>query len=321
MGLPERRDDWYMADYVSTKEEKEYLRNYDITQFDRPSVTADIAVFAVMDETEGEGGSSDAEQVNYRKDPVRELQILLVKRGSYPFRNCWALPGGFSIRGESCEETAFRELKEETGVMDAYLRPFGVFSKPDRDPRGWIISHGYLALIDGGKYRIHAGTDAWEAAWFRLEIKSEELTRRIDGEQTVIEMLHELTFYQRERDLRMTARVREEKRFSKLHGYSECEILDAGGLAFDHAKIILKAFQNLRAEAESTGRIVFDLMPEKFTLNRLQRAFELVLGRELLTANFRRKMAPLVTETEEETVGVGHRPAKLFLRNPEEFYL
>ena len=107
---------------------------------------------------------------------------------------------------------------------------------------------------------------------------------------------------------------------SGLHGYSEYEITDRGGLAFDHAQIILEAFLNLRKETESTGDIVFDLMPERFTLARLQRAYELVLGRELLTANFRRKIAPLVLETEEEIAGVGHRPAKLYRRNPEKFY-
>ncbi|MBP5282225.1 MAG: NUDIX hydrolase [Lachnospiraceae bacterium] len=310
-----------MVKYKLSEEEKEFLKTYDIAAFDRPSVTADIAVFAVMDEMDSEGGNAGAGTVNYRKDPVRELQILLVKRASHPFQNCWALPGGFSAKGESCDETALRELREETGVSDAYLRPFGVFSKPGRDPRGWIISHGYLALIDGGKYRIHAGTDAWEAAWFRLGVESREVSRRSDNDETTIQIEHVLTFYQRERELKILAKVLEKKRFSKLHGYSEFEILEADGLAFDHAEIILKAFQSLRSEAESTGRVVFDLMPELFTLNRLQRAFELVLGRELLTANFRRKMAPLVLETEEETAGVGHRPAKLFQRNPEEFYM
>lgn len=310
-----------MEKYILSEEEKAYLEKYDITAFERPSVTADIAVFAVMDETDVDGGPAGAGMANYRKDPVRELQILLVKRASHPFQNCWALPGGFSVKGESCDETALRELREETGVADAYLRPFGVFSAPGRDPRGWIISHGYLALIDGGKYRIHAGTDAWEAAWFRLEVKSREVSRGTENGETVIDVLHELNFYQRERDIRMQAQVLEKKRFSKLHGYSECEIVKADQLAFDHAKIILKAFQSLRSEAESTGRVIFDLMPEKFTLNRLQRAFELVLGRELLTANFRRKMAPLVLETDEETARVGHRPAKLYQRNPEEFYL
>ncbi|MBE5862862.1 MAG: NUDIX hydrolase [Lachnospiraceae bacterium] len=307
-----------MAKYTLTKEEKEYLKTYDIANFDRPSVTADMAVFAVMDETlEGAFGK---EKANYRKDPVRELQILLVKRATHPFQNCWALPGGFSVKGESCDETALRELREETGVVDAYLRPFGVYSQPERDPRGWIISHGYLALIDGGKYRIHAGTDAWEAAWFRVDVTSKEVSRSDDGANAILEIRHDLRLYQRERDLELKVCVLEKKRFSKLHGYLEYEILDAGGLAFDHAKIILNAFLYLRSEAENTGRIVFDLMPEKFTLNRLQRAFELVLGRELLTANFRRKMAPLVVETDEEIAGVGHRPAKLYRRNSEKFY-
>lgn len=307
------------TNYVQSEEEREFLKNYDISQFERPSVTADIAVFAVMDEDMSEGRPSGETKLNYRKDPVRELQILLVKRGTHPFLNCWALPGGFSVKQESTQETALRELREETGVEDAYLRPFGVFSRPGRDPRGWIISHGYLALIDGGKYRIHAGTDAWEAAWFRLKVKCSEIRRKVEKEQTVIVNLYELHFYQGEREVEFTAKVRETKRFTKLHGYVDHEIEDAGGLAFDHAQIILNAWQSLKREAEGTGMVIFDLMPEKFTLNNLQRAFELVLGRELLVANFRRKIAPLVVETDEEITGAGHRPARLYRRNMEEF--
>ncbi|MCR5459669.1 MAG: NUDIX hydrolase [Acetatifactor sp.] len=309
-----------MAKYVASKEEKEYLKKYDVTKFDRPSVTADIAVFAVRDEMSDEE-LAQRDKSNYRKDPLRELQILLVKRASYPYRNQWALPGGFSKPGESCDETARRELEEETGVADAYLRPFGVFSEPGRDPRGWIISHGYLALIDGRKYRLHAGTDAWEAAWFRIEATSTETSRKKNKKNgVVIEIRHDLSLYQRERNLKLKVSLLERKWFSELHGYHEYEIIDAGGLAFDHAKIILNAFLHLRREAEGLGNVIFDLMPEKFTLNRLQKAYELVLGKELLTANFRRKITPLVLETEEEIAGVGHRPAKLFRRNPEEFY-
>ena len=320
-----------MADDRRKEEEKKYLENYDITKFDRPSVTADIAVFAIMDELELSGDALGEEKVNYRKDPARELQILLVKRGTHPYQDHWALPGGFSVKWESSEETARRELQEETGVTDAYLRPFGVFSKPGRDPRGWIISHGYLALIDGTKYRLHAGTDAWEAAWFRLDVTSkvitanekntDQLKKTGSEERLVIEVLHEMKFFQRELGLELTAKVLERKHFTELHVYSEYEIPETGELAFDHAEIILRAFCNLRDEAESTGKVVFDLMPEKFTLNRLQRAFELVLGKELLTANFRRKMAPMVEETDEEISGVGHRPAKLFRRNSKNFYV
>ena len=307
-----------MAKYALSKKEKEFLKTYDITEFDRPSVTTDVAVFAVMNELSTEAPSE--KKLNYRKDPERELQILLVKRGSYPFKGKWALPGGFSKKQESTHETALRELEEETGVADAYLRPFGVFSKPERDPRGWIISHGYLALIDGGKYRLHAGADAWEAAWFRLSVECKEVSKKAKHGMTVVENLYALHFYQAERDLEFTAKVQETKRFSELHGNMTYEVVDMGELAFDHAEIILNAWQSLRREAEGSGKIIFDLMPEKFTLNSLQRAFELVLGRKLLVANFRRKIAPLVIETEEEITGVGHRPAKLYRRNPEEFF-
>ncbi len=318
--MPERQDIWYMDKYVMSAEEKAYLKAYDLSKYDRPSVTADIAVFAVREEQNGKDGEAGQDE-NYRKDPVRELKILLVKRGSYPYKDFWALPGGFSMKHESSHETALRELQEETGVRDAYLRPFGVFSKPGRDPRGWIISHGYLALIDGNGYRLHAGTDAWEAAWFTTEIKSSELTRKTEDGETKVENRHELKLYQAQRELTLSAKVREKKIFSGLHGTAEYEIEESGGLAFDHAQIILNAWQNLQREAEKEGRIVFDLMPESFTLNQLQRAFEMVLGRELLTANFRRKIAPMVIETQEETCGAGHRPAKLYRRNLEEFFL
>jgi ADP-ribose pyrophosphatase YjhB (NUDIX family) len=212
-------------------------------------------------------------------------------------------------------------LEDETGVVVADLLLFGVFSNPGSEPRVWFIFLGVLALIDGRKYRLHAGTDAWEAAWFRIEATSTETSRKKDKKNgVVIEIQHDLLLYQRERDLKLKVSLLEKKWFSELHGYHEYEILDAGGLAFDHAKIILNAFLHLRREAEGLGNVIFDLMPEKFTLNRLQKAYELVLGKELLTANFRRKIAPLVLETEEEIAGVGHRPAKLFRRNPEEFY-
>ena len=309
-----------MAKYKLSKKDKEFLKKYDITAYERPSVTADIAVFAVMEESFGDGMSEAEQKANYRKDPERDLQILLVKRGTPPFEDAWALPGGFSRKGESSQDTALRELLEETGVRDAYLRPFGVYGAPDRDPRGWIISHGYLALIDGTKYRLHAGTDAWEAAWFRLSVSCEEILRSIGEKETVIENLYELTFERADAEGKFTAKVKETKKFSKMHGSFDYEVTDMGALAFDHAQIILNAWQTLRKEAEGSGLIIFDLMPEKFTLTSLQKAFELVLGKELLVANFRRKIAPLVVETEEEISGAGHRPAKLFKRNQEEFY-
>ena len=96
--------------------------------------------------------------------------------------------------------------------------------------------------------------------------------------------------------------------------------MESGGLAFDHAHIILHAFLHLRSLVESGKTMIFDLMPEMFTLSELQKAYEAVLGKTLLSANFRRKIADWVIETESILEGAGHRPAKLFRRNPDRFY-
>ena len=165
-----------MKDYVMSSEEREYLAAYNISNYDRPSIAADMAVFSIMEQRE--------ESIeNYRKDPEKVLKLLLIRRAAFPYRNYWALPGGFCRKGESVLETARRELEEETGVADAYLRLFDIFSEKDRDPRGWIISQAFLALIEGGKYKVHEGTDAWEAKWFQVTVKKEEVSKEIKGEK------------------------------------------------------------------------------------------------------------------------------------------
>ena len=85
------------------QEEKEYLEQYDITKYDRPSIAADMAVFTVM------GNQADRDKENYRKLPEKKLKILLIKRGSHPYKNQWALPGGFCRKGEEVLDTAHRE--------------------------------------------------------------------------------------------------------------------------------------------------------------------------------------------------------------------
>ena len=75
----------------------------------------------------------------------------------------------------------------------------------------------------------------------------------------------------------------------------------------------------LYEEAENDYRLPFDLMGETFSLTQLQNTFELVLGHNLLTPNFRRKILPMVEETKNLLGGEGHRPAKLFRRRLEEF--
>ena len=310
-----------MEKYIMSEEEQAYLAGYDISAFDRPSVAADMAVFSIMEEEKQTNSKERRDPSNYRKDPLKKLKILLIRRASFPYKNAWALPGGFCRKGESVPETARRELYEETGVSDAYLRPFDIFSEEGRDPRGWIISHAFLALINGEKYRVHEGTDAWEARWFQIEVEGSEANRQISSEQAQIERIYILRLTCEETDnLCLTATIKEHKNYEHYHETVRYEILDCDGLAFDHARIILCAYLALQKEASNDGTIVFDLMAERFTLTELQRAFESVLGKPLLVANFRRKIADYVLETDDIVEGAGHRPAKLFRRNVERFY-
>jgi 8-oxo-dGTP diphosphatase len=113
-----------------------------------PRVAADVAVFAFRDGA---------------------MNVLLVRRRYEPYQSYWALPGGLMDAGETLEEAAERELREETGVADTFMEQLATFSDVDRDPRGRVISCCYLALVDGGKVRLRPGSDAREAAWRPLE--------------------------------------------------------------------------------------------------------------------------------------------------------
>lgn len=93
--------------------------------------------------------------------------------------------------------------------------------------------------------------------------------------------------------------------------------LGADDLAFDHADIIRMGIDRLRGKIEYTD-IVFDMMPAEFTLGELQQVYEIILGRKLIPAAFRRTIAPRVVDTGKMRTGAGHRPSALFSRRPGE---
>ena len=95
-------------------------------------------------------------------DPARG--VVLIRRRNEPFAGCWALPGGFVDRGERCEDACRREVMEETALTVEIVGCLGVFSAPDRDPRGHTVSAVYLCRVAGGT--LQGGDDAAEARWF-----------------------------------------------------------------------------------------------------------------------------------------------------------
>ena len=300
-----------MQKYIMSEEEKKYLEQYDISAFERPSLAADMVIFSIMQAAEAE---------NFRKLPKKALKLLLIRRADYPYKGYWALPGGFCRPSEDVWETAKRELYEETNLTNAYLSLIGTFGSAGRDPRGWIISNTFLALVDAGNSKLRAGTDAWEAKWFAVDMKEREVKKNLSEDHAEIETQYELCLTAETSDEKSVAVVKEYRQFREYHETVRYEIVDQGSLAFDHGKIIFYAWQQLRDMVEREPKNIFDLMPELFTLQQLQNAMELVTGQELLTANFRRKIADYVVETDKVIDGKGHRPAKLYSRNIKAFY-
>lgn len=291
-----------------SNEEKEYLENYDITAYERPSIATDIVVFTVHEE--------DIEDT--RQQPIKKLKLLLIKRAKFPFKDLWALPGGFCRKDEDVYDTARRELYEETNVKDAYLTLSGIYGEVGRDPRGWIISHTFMALTDANECELRADTDAWDAKWFEVDIKLVQKEKKCDLENVCIK--NEYILELKCDDMLLTAKVEETKLYKNYHERISYKIIESDGLAFDHAKIIVNSFVKLQVIAENDVRVIFDLMPKQFTLTELQNVFEIVLQRELIKPNFRRKIADYVIETDDIEGGRRYRTAKQYRRNINKFF-
>ena len=95
------------------------------------------------------------------------LEILLIQRLNPPFKDQWALPGGFVDMNETLEQAAARELAEETGLTDMDLKQFKAYSDPNRDPRGHTISVIFTGSLTFDS-KIIARDDAKNANWFSI---------------------------------------------------------------------------------------------------------------------------------------------------------
>lgn len=97
-----------------------------------------------------------------------EKHILLVQRSNEPFRNFWALPGGFVNMDETLEEACLRELMEETGIALANMKQFRAFDAVSRDPRDRTISIVFFACLPE-ILEAKGGDDAALAFWFPIK--------------------------------------------------------------------------------------------------------------------------------------------------------
>lgn len=114
------------------EEEAAFLARYDPSRYPRPSVAVDVVLLTVA------GG---------------QVRVLLYRRPEPPFKDRWALPGGFVQLDEHLGDTARRVLRDKVGVEGIWVEQLYTFGDPDRDPRTRVLSVSYLALGDLERFR------------------------------------------------------------------------------------------------------------------------------------------------------------------------
>ena len=262
--------------------EEEFLKDYDVTQFDRPSVTSDICLFSVADEN----------QDNYRKLSKKYFSVLLVKRNTYPFKDKWCLPGGFVGINETSEDAARRVLSNETNLHNVYLEQLYTFDDINRDPRCRVFSVSYMGLVDKNKLDDSLFPNA---SWFNIICLEDDKSFHVtldNGEE-------QLKF--------VVGKTLKEKTTDRYR----FDVLENNDLAFDHPRLIIAGMERLKNKISYTD-IVFNMMSEYFTLGELQQVYEVILGKKLLDPAFRRIIAGKVVKTDKIQTGGGHRPSVLF---------
>lgn len=150
-----------------------------VYKYPQTALTADCIVFSFSQDSKQKPAASSNESAACKKDSCEQgsksvscgkespLKVLLIKRGSDPYKGYWAFPGGFVNPDETAEQGAVRELQEETGLQAPYLEQFEVFSTPNRDPRQRVVTVPFFVLTT--EMNAVAADDAAEAQWFPVD--------------------------------------------------------------------------------------------------------------------------------------------------------
>ena len=205
---------------------EEFLKEYDPYQYKNPCATTDMVLFSYA----GEKPDTDA------------LKVLLVCRKNHPSIGYWALPGGFVELYENLEDTARRELEEETGVKGLPVEQFACYGDNQRDPRARGITTAYFSLVNEKEVRVKAGDDAADAAWFTVKLKKGE-SKDITTDAAVISREDfSLELENEDRGLKIRAVICKEERLGLVRE-RKYKVKEGGMVAVDHAAILTQALE------------------------------------------------------------------------------
>ena len=263
--------------------EEEFLKDYDSSIYEKLSMTVDILILSVSSEETG----------NYRKTDKKKMSILLVKRDDYPFKGKWCLPGGFVKIDEDLEDAPIRILKRETNLDNIYLEQLYTFGSVHRDPRMRIISSSYMALIDNNRLNENLNENA---CWFDIV--------SINEKDDIIDVILNNGYENINFSIKKVLKEKTTDRYKFVEVKND-------KIAFDHTIVILSGLERLKNKIEYTD-VVFNMMPELFTLGELQQVYEVILNKKLLDPAFRRIISNKVVKTNKLKTGEGHRPSYLF---------
>lgn len=254
------KDKRYYEEHATEEEFLEWYKTRDIQTYEKPSNTVDLVTF------------------RFNKT-INAMQILLIKRKHHPYKDKWALAGGYINKGESAEEAVIRETEEETGltIHPNQVDQLRTYTTPNRDPRGWVNSVAYLVYIHGGQdSTVNAGDDAKEAKWFNVSV-------------------NELN----------TLRIEEEGSHMSIQ---------PDDLAFDHKDILVEAVNRIRGQLDYKP-LILNTLGSTFTIKEVKGIFEQFNPRyfKMSNSSFRTTHAKNLEELGYEMIkNTAGRPAKLY---------
>lgn len=236
-------------------------------------------------------GITNRENNNIRELSKKELSLILVKRDKEPFNGKWVLPGGYVKENETSEMAAKRVLEKETGLTNIDLYLSNINDDINRDPRNRTVSVSYIALIDIEKINNKLKDNS---KWFDVNYSIEE--NRID---ILLNNFEDSLFFSVGRLI-----------IDYKSEYEKYSTFNNDVLGFDHDVIIAKGLMDLRYKVKNSD-IVFNLMPEYFTIGALEQIYGNILKETVVNSAFRRTIAPKIKVTNKMTKTGGHRPSSL----------
>ncbi len=290
--------------YVKTEEE--YLANYNSKSFNdsKFSVTCDILIFTVQNK-ESEENSNDLDD--------KRLKIALIQRNDYPDLNKWALPGGFVKKGkETTHQAALRKLDEEISLKNIYLEQLYTWDDLSRDPREHILSVSYMTLVNNEETIIKAGSDAKDARWFEVNKNFKQLNKILTDNGYIKEEIYEIILTNN--DIKIKGKIKEIVTVEGRVRKKRVEIIEDENIAFDHIKIINYALERLKNKVDYTD-IMFNLLPQYFTIAEAHTTYKLLTGKEYTNQNFRKKFKSMWVETDRKSKKYSPKPARLYKLN------